>query len=72
MQAGAVIIALDTAGNVCDFISTYKVGCVVKTWQEFVILLEDKSLTKKLDMWKAAVNKLSFLENKSFLTEGVL
>ena len=72
VQAGAVIIALNTAGNVCDFINTYNVGCVVSSWQECVELLKDKDIINKIDEWRSAANKLSFLENKSFLTEGVL
>lgn len=72
VQAGAAIITLDTAGNVCDFVSEHKIGCVVKTWEEAAELLQDGRLTKKLDAWQAAASHLSFVPNQSFLTEGVL
>jgi hypothetical protein len=72
LQAGAAIIALTSSGNVCDVIEFYKVGQTVNSWQECLELFNDTNLTEKLDMWQTAINGLSFAENKSFLTKGVL
>ena len=72
VQAGAAIITLESAGNVCDFVAEYKIGRVVKTWEEAAKLLQNSDLTKKLMVWQAAASNLSFVPNQSFLTKGVL
>lgn len=72
VQAGAAILALSSAGNVCDFLNEYNVGAVVNNLDEAVELLLDNDLVNKLDSWQEMASNLSFIPNKSFLTEGVM
>jgi hypothetical protein len=68
LQAGAAIIALNSSGNVVELINTYRVGAVVKSWQEAIELLSDKDIVSNILKWKGVVASLNFSDNKSIFT----
>ena len=71
-QAGAALISLKTSGNVADFIAEYDIGIVAEDVSEISHYLKSVDFQDNFSLWKKNVRALSFKENHSFFSEGVI